>query len=333
MQNAPHVVMIQFTGQNMSGPSAALITANEQAIEICREYGAKPIIITPYISEDYTSTQMDVNAWVAGTLKDRALPLLNFNSVWGPGTLLPNSVDSGDGLHLNDTGHLELFRQIPLDYFTPSISTAKLTMPSVSAGLTVPSSPAAVPASTSTFPAGSFSIGFMVKIPSSPTTSIALVAWTTTSGTVARIRVPSSPGAGLVNIDFAQNAAVTTATTASDNSEHHICMTYNSITQAVKIYVDGVLGTSGTGESRDFLTLAIGLRPDLISAATGYRFRNLTIHSTELTAQDVARLATGNVPTTNMWLVASLQDASSRPAGARLQTMFGTAALTTGVAL
>lgn len=333
IEHRPHIVIMQFTGQNMGGPSTTLFKVSVQGSMLCREYGARPIVITPYIDNSYTTTQQDINAWAGGQLAEREFPVLNFASVWGPGPTIPAAVDSGDGTHLNNTGHLELYRQIPTDYLQIYDDVTPIIMPNVAAGLTVPVGATDYPASTTTWPAGSFTIGFTVNIPATPATSIVLCSWTSGTTMTSRIRIPSSAGGGLVNLDFAQSTGITSTTTVAENAEHHIAMTYNGVSRAVKIYVNGALTVSGTGESNTFTALYLGMRPDKTAASTSYRYRNLTVHSTELDARAVRRLASGRVPITNMWLVASLQDASSRPAGAYLQNLFGTNRLTTAIAL
>jgi hypothetical protein len=91
---------------------------------------------------------------------------------------------------------------------------------------------------------------------------------------------------------------------------------------------------TGTGDSGvSFTGFNLGCRTDLAAQTVGYRFRNLTIHATELAARDITNLYLGRVPLNNLYLAATLQDAVGRPASANLTTVAGSVALTTGPVL
>lgn len=319
----PHIVLAALTAQNTpGGPSEGFLNTVEQARAIAHARGVRFVGITPYISEVYQAITKDKNRFLAETLKARRYPLIDFEPVWGRAATIPDSIDTGDGLHLNDTGHAELARHVVNDYLNPSTRLDPINLPS-SGGLVVPSGITASPGplTVTALPTGSWTIGMTIKWPTTDRAGIGLFA-PEGSNSATRVRVPTAG-----NLDVAGGVTHAAITGIVTGSEHHLALSYNAITKESRFYFDGVLASSATYTgSPTFTNLIVGSVAQGIASgvvATGYRYRGLTIHATTLSDNDVARLASGEVPTASMHLVSGLTDSAGRPAGAWMPRAFG----------
>ena len=320
----PHIVICGFTTQNSGGPSATFISYVERAKAVCDAHRVRMVAVTPYISEDFTAANRDDNLMICEAIKSRDIPALNFDSIWGYLATIPDAIDSGDGLHLNDVGHLEQSRQVPTDMLSLTSECRPITLPS-KGGVVIPGTipdGGAEAITVNTMPAGSFTIGFNLKLPASPGKgAVVALAFVGINGNT-RLRLPSS-----TTLDTA-GAFVHSAQSVAFDTEYHVALSFNAITLESKLYLNGVVVSTCTVPPFQLFTrFALGSRETGATAAsnacTGYTFRNLTVHATALHPRDVARLAAGRVPLASLQLAAPLTDGAGRPAGGRFASTFG----------
>ena len=321
----PHIVICAFATQNSGGPLPAYLTYVERAKAICDAHRVRYIGITPYASEYFSAAEKDNNLWLCEAIKSRDLPVLNFDSIWGYGATIPDSIDTGDGTHVNDWGHLEQSYQIPTDMLTLTSDCRPIALPGFG-GVVIPSGTpdaGAEAVSVSAIPTGSWTIAFNVKVPNPGKGAVVILAFGG-DNLDSRLRLPST-----TTLDMT-GSIVHSAQTVALGTEYHLALSFNALTRESKLYLNGAVVSTSTADAAHvwFSKFALGSRVTgggvtNASTATGYTFRNLTVHATVLHPRDVARLATGRVPLASLQLAAPLTDGATRPAGGKFANTFG----------
>ncbi len=330
LTHRPHVVICGATAQNdidtanqsasyLEGFVKTWVSNLQKAIGICQRLGARTVVVTPYNSVAYTALNRDYNFFLGEHLCRLGVDIIDFASVFGfSGTTPPATIDSGDGLHLNDAGHAAQYRTIPQEYLWPKWEKrvpGRISLPVVDAGFLVPAdTTTGSPLLTSAFPPGSWAIGFHVKAPGTFFTSalISLVGSTATW----RIRNPSGTGAYVFTPGPDPDMTIGTLTAGA---ESRIDITYNEVTRQVTTYFNGIQAAQATASASPGTVtgLCVGGRHDIPSLnAVGFRYRNLTLHATCLQQQDIRRTLIGDVSPRSLVGAWALDDAPTRPAGA-----------------
>ena len=238
-------VVIHSTGWFNDGFAVASYEANIlRLIQMTEQIGAIAVVHGQYANSNWTAQNYldarSVEAWK----ESLNIPTWDWLGVTADPTNghWLTGMDSGDGLHPNDTGHAAMFAAIPLSMFDRLILRRPLSAPTQ--------------ASAWQWAADASSPGLRLTL-DSPAPSWTVTTWVrenrNASGARVYLALYASVGANMIGrvrnpsnaIDYVDNAAAITSTTDSlDSQWHHIAVTYNATSNLVALYTDGVLVTS-----------------------------------------------------------------------------------------
>jgi len=287
------------------GLDAGLILRN--TIELCRlcdSIGAVPILRGAYMTPGLTSVQLaemlSLNQQLDKLGRHR---IDHFSTLGNPstGAFITTGFDSGDGLHPNDAGYLELYREIDQAIFlygssiTPTIQRSGSWLCDLGNG-----NGRAIMVSTSTNlpkPLLAFTMRARVKgFIGAPIARAFLCATDNIDGTGIGYRLRNSTGAygiadsGVVGTDSAINPTIEALT-------RDLVLRYNPVTNVLSMWIDGTQQSSGVANQPATLhrLFTFGSRGDIADAVCkGYTFSDMALWNVALSDRTITDMYRSN---------------------------------------
>jgi Concanavalin A-like lectin/glucanases superfamily len=339
----PHIVIGALVTQNgidVANQATSYIQANSNAFisyvlkakGICERRGVRYIGVAPYGSNAFTAKNWSAVRAIGEQLDAKGVTLLDFFNVsYQGGVTIPAAIDSGDGLHYNDLGHLQQFKAVPQSCLklTTSELSATLRFPASTEGLVFPSDITTLsPLLTDAFPSGSFTVGFRIKAPATPIVATALSF--TGDNNLTRVR-----SANPLFWEVAGSTTLQNTPTFAGNGEQHITLVFNQVLSTMQLYIDGIFAsTNATTGANTFTGLILGGRYD--NAAfnpVAYKFRDVTIHAAPLNARNIKLLAGGDIPLRSLYAAYPLVDGFTRSIGDSFSNLYGDVSLNSSITI
>jgi len=274
-----------LTNNNIPTITAKYLANTRTLIRMTENIGAIPILVTPMVNNTYTAKVRTALIALCSQFEAEGVEVWDyFNSLDdGTGKFLAGL--SKDGTHPNDTGHQHLFDAIPttcflaalnpprwapaMDYGSWKSAVGDGTPPSIAVGLASP--------------ALSWSVTFWMK----PGNSTEAQPTLTVPDAALQLRRTGT------RLDLLQNEAIlATAEIPSLSTFAHIGITYQKLSGALTLYVNGVAAAASTLSTDN---PAGSFRIASLPAGDGDSFCRIQIYRTPLNAQDLKDLAAGRL--------------------------------------
>lgn len=297
---SPDFVVLATSIMNESGfsdfPSLrrTYVQNTRRLITRVQEIGAIPVLTTPYPSNGLNPALRQQMLEISREFEAEGVTVWDFWNAEddGTGRWLPGL--SSDGIHVGDTGHLNLFETIPLGFFDYALNANRPLPPRQGFG-------------SWGADGGEGNKSAISVSPASPAPSWSAAFWTSAGGedqekTLLEIAGPEVRVRRMgMQFELLMGDQVVVAGAASERGGfQHLCLTYQKLTGSMTLYVNGVAAGSanvGDMESARLFTLGTaGERPGI----QGDSVAQWLIYRTPLCAEDVQELAAGRVPVKSM---------------------------------
>ena len=270
-KHRPTHVVLGMSFPNGSYSTTTFMRDMHRLCEMCENIGAKPIIMGTYPRDDMNATQLEKTLAVNRALQSMGYPLIERMARLDAGDGVFVAGHSDDGVHPNDAGHLEFFKDIDLGLFTHGHKH----IPSRLKGYMPDATDAGISFSGLTDPnLNTYSVRMRVDASSASIVSREIIS-ATSSTTPFSVSVDASG-----NLTLAGGGAtlVTSAQAINDTGAYDIILTVNAAKNAVRLVVDDTeVATITPTETLGGLT-AVAMAKNM----TGATLSNIALYRTEI---------------------------------------------------
>jgi lysophospholipase L1-like esterase len=325
-----------------SGYIAATKLYLDNIYTLCRmveSIGAIPVLLGPYPSWMADATSYPLMKALYATLERIAPVIADFMGVVDAGTGTWQASTTVDYTHPNDLGHAAFFDAINLTMFDQLGSNRLNTTDQTRGYWQLGASSNSVSPMTINLDRGAKSWTVRSKVrPDVYAQSKAFFSGGVGATAYWRVRNPTTTPYTLTDT-IGNSDLVVSSVNPSDLLLHDIVVTYNHISNSMKLYIDGILVNSGTPTyavtaMTDF---CIGGRVDSVSAnAVSTTFGEIGIWRTVLNADDISEMyTTSRIPTKSLEVLPTLStkpDLTYTPNAASTKTLILTPSIWAKVA-
>jgi lysophospholipase L1-like esterase len=268
----------------------------KRLINICRQHGIVPIIGNCYPNNAYIPQEYTYIKSMNAELENMGVYVIDFLGATDDfsGHWLAGSYQ--DSSHPNDIGHQAMFKAVPPSLFNNLATWDGNLKKGVDGymrhGIDTTSQPIYV---EFPHPLESFTVGFYVRMSTESAVSKAVCGFGTTGN--ARIRNYSGNDGKLSYVKSTDSSSeiISDVVPMSTGEWHHVAVSYSSILNLVRFYVDGEY----VGEMEDELSLDVftlgGSITNFANNAVNTDFKDLVIYRSRLNDNQIKALAKGHV--------------------------------------
>jgi len=279
----------------------------QKLVKMCSQHDIIPVIANAYPNNDYLATDYRYIQQINKELDSWGVPTIN---MLGALDDLSGKFVAGsfvDASHPNDTGHQEMYKSVPPSMFDALVNWDTKRLNPEKGAITIGSDVTNEKPLEAIFDGApsNYTVSFWLKVNDAAASGRVLAGFGT-----GIARFSNSIGIGLryvnssgVSVDFGVFPEVT-------KNWYHVAVTYNSITQKSRAYMNGVF----MGEVSDNVTLsrmAIGGRSDTGQAALNSLntdFKDVAIYRGRLTDIQIKELYSGNILKSSLEIFSPLSD-------------------------